>query len=209
MRDPRYDVLFEPVRIGPLTTRNRFWQVPHCSGMGYRYPNAEAYMRGIKAEGGWGVISTQEAEIHPSSEHSPANEGRFWDAADMPAMQLVTEKIHEYGSLAAIQLVHSGLHTTNRFSRMVPLAPSNVIADVGDPVQARAMDKADIRELRRWYRDAAIRSKEAGFDIVYVYAGHDMSILQHFLSRRHNHRIIRKPAQAVPRSHRRYPRRHR
>lgn len=188
MRDPRYDVLFEPVRIGPLTTRNRFWQVPHCSGMGYRYPNAEAYMRGIKAEGGWGVISTQEAEIHPSSEHSPANEGRFWDAADMPAMQLVTEKIHEYGSLAAIQLVHSGLHTTNRFSRMVPLAPSHVIADVGDPVQARAMDKSDIRELRRWYRDAAIRSKEAGFDIVYVYAGHDMSILQHFLSRRHNHR---------------------
>jgi dimethylamine/trimethylamine dehydrogenase len=83
--------------------------VPHCSGMGYRYPNAEAYMRGIKAEGGWGVISTQEAEIHPSSEHSPANEGRFWDAADKPAMQLVTEKIHEHGSLAAIQLVHSGL----------------------------------------------------------------------------------------------------
>ena len=53
-RDPRYDVLFEPVKIGPLTARNRFYQVPHCSGMGYRYPNAEAHMRGIKAEGGLG-----------------------------------------------------------------------------------------------------------------------------------------------------------
>ncbi len=26
-RDPRYDVLFEPVRIGPVTAKNRFYQV--------------------------------------------------------------------------------------------------------------------------------------------------------------------------------------
>ncbi len=31
-RDPRYDILFEPVRIGPVTARNRFYQVPHCTG---------------------------------------------------------------------------------------------------------------------------------------------------------------------------------
>ena len=36
MRDPEYDILFEPVRIGPLTAKNRFFQVPHCNGMGYR-----------------------------------------------------------------------------------------------------------------------------------------------------------------------------
>ncbi len=50
------------------------------------------------------------------------------------------------------------------------------------------MDKADIADMRRWYRNAALRAKRAGFDIVYVYAGHDMSVLQHFLSRRHNDR---------------------
>jgi dimethylamine/trimethylamine dehydrogenase len=38
----RYDVLFQPVRIGPLTTKNRFFQVPHCNGMGYRDPSAQA-----------------------------------------------------------------------------------------------------------------------------------------------------------------------
>lgn len=31
-RDPRYDILFEPVKIGPVTARNRFYQVPHCNG---------------------------------------------------------------------------------------------------------------------------------------------------------------------------------
>ena len=33
-RDPRYDILFEPLKIGPLTAKNRFYQVPHCTGMG-------------------------------------------------------------------------------------------------------------------------------------------------------------------------------
>ena len=51
-RDPRYDILFEKVKIGPVTARNRFYQVPHCNGMGYDMPLALAGMRGMKAEGG-------------------------------------------------------------------------------------------------------------------------------------------------------------
>ncbi|AAK64795.1 NAD(P)-binding protein [Sinorhizobium meliloti] len=187
-RDSRFDILFEPVKIGPVTARNRFYQVPHCSGMGYRYPNAEAHLRGMKAEGGWAVVSTQEAEIHPTSDLTPANEARLWDDGDLPALSAVTERVHAHGSLAAIQLVHNGLHVANRFSRMIPLAPSHAVSDSLDPVQARAMDKADITDMRRWYRNAALRAKKAGFDIVYLYAGHDMSVLQHFLSRRHNDR---------------------
>ena len=38
-RDARYDILFEPVKIGPVTARNRFYQVPHCNGMGWRDPS--------------------------------------------------------------------------------------------------------------------------------------------------------------------------
>ena len=51
-RESRFDALFESVEIGPVTARNRFLQVPHCSGMGYRDPSALASMRGVKAEGG-------------------------------------------------------------------------------------------------------------------------------------------------------------
>ena len=188
VRDPRYDILFEPVKIGPVTARNRFFQVPHCTGAGYRYPEAEARMRGVKAEGGWAVISTQEVEIHHGGELSPFNEGRLWDDDDIPALALMAAAVHEHGSLAAIELAHNGAHAANRFSREIPLAPSPTICDVLDPVQARGLDKADIADLRRAYRAAARRGLEAGFDIIYVYAGHDMSILQHFLSRRHNHR---------------------
>ncbi len=86
--------------------------------------------------------------------------------------RLVTEAIHQHGSLAAIELAFNGMHAPNRFSRLPPMAPSHAVSDNLEPVQARAMDLADIRDLRRWHRDAALRARRAGYDIVYVYAGH-------------------------------------
>ncbi|MEM7670900.1 MAG: FAD-dependent oxidoreductase, partial [Pseudomonadota bacterium] len=50
-----------------------------------------------------------------------------------------------------------------------------------------AMDKTDIRTLRRWHRKAALRARAAGFDIVYVYATHGY-LLSHFLNPRMNQR---------------------
>ena len=67
-RDPRYDILFEPVKIGPVTAKNRFFQVPHCTGMGSNWPNAHAALRGQRAEGGWGVVCTEYCSIHASSD---------------------------------------------------------------------------------------------------------------------------------------------
>ena len=61
-RDPRYDILFEPIRIGPVTARNRFYQVPHCTGIGWTQPETLARLRGIKAEGGWAVVATEEPD---------------------------------------------------------------------------------------------------------------------------------------------------
>ena len=94
MRDPRYDVLFEPVRIGPMTARNRFFQVPHCNGMGHRHPSSLAEMRGVKAEGGWAVVCTEEVEIHHTSALDGAVEGRLWDDADIPAHRRMVERVH-------------------------------------------------------------------------------------------------------------------
>jgi dimethylamine/trimethylamine dehydrogenase len=56
------------------------------------------------------------------------------------------------------------------------------------PFQARAMDKGDIADFRRWHRTAALNARAAGFDIVYVYAGHGYTVPLNFISRRHNRR---------------------
>lgn len=187
-RDPRFDVLFEPVRIGPVVARNRFYQVPHCNGMGWAQPRALAALRGVKAEGGWAVVSTEEVEIHPTGDCEPYHEGRLWTDDDIPALALMAEKVHEHGALAAIELTHHGASCANYGTREVPLAPSHRPIVYYSPVQARAMDKRDIRDFRAWHRAAALRSKRAGFDIVYVYASHDLSLVTHFLQSRKNDR---------------------
>jgi len=180
--------LFEPLAIGPVIARNRFYQVPHCTGLGHANPQAEAALRATKAEGGWGVVCTQEVEIHPSSDISPYLEGRLWDDADIPAHRLMTDAIHKHDSLAGIELVHNGHHAANLNTRIPPIGPTHRPTDLYHPVQARAMDKSDIKQLRQWYVDAAKRSRQAGYDIVYVYAGHDMATLMHFLLPRFNDR---------------------
>ncbi len=50
------------------------------------------------------------------------------------------------------------------------------------------MSKRDIANLRRWHVEAAQRARRAGYDIVYVYAGHDMTMLQHFMKPQYNQR---------------------
>jgi len=187
-RDPRYDLLFEPVRIGPVTARNRFYQVPHCNGMGYGHPHAHAKMRETKAEGGWAVICTEEASIHVSSDISPYVEARIWDDHDLPALELMCEGVHRHGALAGIELVHKGPSCANLYTRETPWGPSHQPVNSYDPIQARAMDRADIRNMRHWHREAALRAKRAGFDVIYVYAGHDISLPMHFLQRRRNER---------------------
>lgn len=186
--DPRYSILFEPVRIGPVTAPNRFFQVPHCNGMGNLRPNMLAAMRGIKAEGGWGSVCTEVTDIHPTSDQSPYAEGKLWDDGDIPAVEAMTRAVHAHGALAGIELAHLGLAFGNQDSRMAPLAPSHRSIVLDEPIQARAMSLSDIRDLRKWHRDAALRAKRAGFDIVYCYAAHNLSILQQFLLPRYNSR---------------------
>ena len=187
-RDPRYDILFEPVEIGPVTSKNRFYQVPHCNGMGHLRPRTLAEMRRIKAEGGWGVVCTEQVDIQPDSDGSPWAEGRLWDDDDLPALEMMAEAVHGEGALAGIELGHNGVYARNLYSRMPPLGPRHGVGPFFGPTQFRAMDREDIRRLRKAHRDAALRSKRAGFDIVYVYAAHDLALPMHFLSRRYNDR---------------------
>ncbi len=181
-RDPHYDILFEPVPIGPVTAPNRFFQVPHCNGLSNWAPRAVAEMRGMKAEGGWGVVCTEIAEIHHSTELHPFPSLPLWDDSDIPQLALMPEAVHEHGSLAGIELGHFGIAAGNRWGRAPVLGPSSVPTfESAEPFHTKAMDKADIRAFRDWHRNAAIRAKKAGFDIVYVYCAHALSLLGHFL----------------------------
>ncbi|MFV2031627.1 MAG: FAD-dependent oxidoreductase [Gammaproteobacteria bacterium] len=188
-RDPRYDPLFESVKIGPVTAPNRFYQVPHCAGMGYQRPQMAATMRGIKAEGGWGVVCTEYCSIHPSSDDHPFPHASLWDRGDINNLRLMTDAVHEHGSLAGVELWYGGRRAANLYSRNAPLglnsSPNTTL--VGMPVQSQAMSLDDIRDLKSWHQAAARRALEAEFDIVYVYANHGY-LLNDFLLPKINNR---------------------
>lgn len=183
---PRYDILFQPIQIGPVTAPNRFYQAPHCNGFGYRMPQGMAAMRGMKAEGGWGVVCAEETEIHYTSDLSPFIEGRIWSDDDIPAWQLMTEAVHQHGALAGIELTYNSHDAANLYSRASAFAPRSMGITGGsgyEPGQTRAASKDDLKQIRKWHRNAAIRAKKAGFDIIYCYAAHNMTLAFHLLSK--------------------------
>ncbi|MBC7877455.1 MAG: FAD-dependent oxidoreductase [Anaerolineales bacterium] len=182
----RYDILFQPIKIGPVTAPNRFYQVPHCNGFGYRMPLGMATMRGMKAEGGWGVVCTEETEIHYTSDLSPYFEGRIWSDDDIPTWQLMTEAVHKHGALAGIELTYNSHDAANLYSRASAFGPRSMGITGGsgyEPGQTRAATKDDLKQVRKWHRNAAIRAKKAGFDIVYCYAAHNMTLAFHLMSK--------------------------
>jgi dimethylamine/trimethylamine dehydrogenase len=143
----------------------------------------------MKAEGGWAVVCTGVCEIDPSTDMMGHQNDRLWDAHDVDCHRLATDAIHAHGALAAVELAHLGLGARNLYSRLPTLGPASLkCTSAYVPVQSRAMSLRDIAALRGAHRAAVRRALAAGYDIVYVYAGHDRALPLHFLSRRYNTR---------------------
>ena len=186
-RLPRHDILFEPVRIGPKTLRNRFYQVPHCTGFGVEKPWTQAAFRGMKAEGGWAAVCTEYCSISAETDESPYVSARLWDDEDARALRLMTDEAHRHGALAGVELWHGGLYAETRESRLPPIAPSQLSSDFDGITVPRVMTAADIRRVQEEWVAAALRARDAGFDIVYVYGSHTYLPTQ-FLSPIYNRR---------------------
>lgn len=186
-RDPRHDILFEEVRIGPKVLRNRFYQTPHCSGFGVSKPRTQAAFRGMKAEGGWAAVCTEYCSISPDSDDAPYVSARLWDDEDARALSLMVDEAHRHGALAGVQLWHGGALAENRESRLPLVAPSGFQSSLEPTLVPRAMTVDDIRRVQRDWVAAARRAREIGFDIVYVYGAHGYLATQ-FLSPRFNRR---------------------
>ena len=188
----RYKILFESVEIGPKKAKNRFYQVPHAMGAGNDMPNTRAAQRGIKAEGGWGVVNTGYCSIHPSSDDRPLPMARLWSEKDIASHIPMVDAVHKYDALAGIEFFHGGAYTANRHTRMPPMSPSGIQQKVSELMDMhltapKVMDKKDIKDLIQWHLIATERAIQAGFDIIYCYAG--MGFLPyHFLHPRFNRR---------------------
>lgn len=188
-RNPKHDVLFEPISFGPKTMRNRFWQTSHCTGFGSERPGTQAAHRALKAEGGWGVVCTEACSVHPESDDYPWHLARLWDEGDVRNLSHMTASAHQHGALAGVQLWYNGLHAPGLETREVPFSPSGFASNVFPErsVFGAVASKDDIKRFINMYVLAAKRAVQAGFDFVEV-SGGDSCLPMQFLETRYNHR---------------------
>jgi dimethylamine/trimethylamine dehydrogenase len=187
-RDPRHDILFEPLQVGPKVWRNRFHQVPHSTGFGSDRAGAQGRFRATRAEGGWACVNVEICSIDEEVDRQPVPwPATLWDDDDQANLAHVVAEVHAAGSLIGVELWHGGSSVDGSPSRIAPGGASGLPNDAYQLTTPYTMTRADIRRVLDRYRDAARRAVDAGFDVLYAYGAHGYLPSQ-FLSPFYNHR---------------------
>ncbi|MDO5424768.1 MAG: FAD-dependent oxidoreductase [Eubacteriales bacterium] len=176
--------LFTPLKIGNLTVKNRIETAP----MG---PSIQTSVKNLtyvaqKAQGGAGIVCLGEVLVHGKTGMCHADNFCLDDENCATNIKEFTDRIHRYGALASIELVHSGRRANPKY-----LPEGKVYGpSAGDGVYQNPvyeLDEAMIQEIVDAYAHGALVAKCGGIDIVMVHAGHGWLPAQ-FLSPLNNQR---------------------
>lgn len=176
-----YRYLFSPVRVGPVTLKNRIVFPAHLTNHAvHNLPTSRhAYYYGERARGGAGLIITEEQSVHPTD---LAYE-KLIDAFDprvIPGYRQITYEVHRHGGKIFAQLNHNGQQASSAFSRLPVWGPSSIPDPLFREVP-KSMEKEDIHEVLRGFCLVAGHVKKGGFDGVEVQGSHS-SLLRQFMS---------------------------
>jgi NADPH2 dehydrogenase len=178
-----YTHLFSKLKISGITLKNRLTMAPlylGYAGEGGRVSNLLLEHYRLMAKSGVAMIVVENATIdHPTGSGSDRTiRADTDDNAD--GLKKLSSTIKQEGSVACLQINHAG-----RFSCVhEPVAPSAVETFGRIP---KALEKTGIRSIVSRYADAALRVKNAGFDMVELHGGTGYLLAQ-FLSPRTNKR---------------------
>ncbi|MBO1017999.1 alkene reductase [Achromobacter sp. SD115] len=188
--------LFEPLRAGDLTLRNRIVMAPMTrmhSSPG-RVPN-ELMVEYYTQRAGAGLILTEATAVTPQGVGYADTPG-LWTPEQVQGWRKVTSSVHQAGGLIVAQLWHVGRISDPMFlDGELPVAPSAIAAKGHVShvrpqrayVTPRALETAEIPGVAEAYRHGAKMAMEAGFDGVEVHAANGY-LLDQFLQDSTNHR---------------------
>jgi 2,4-dienoyl-CoA reductase-like NADH-dependent reductase (Old Yellow Enzyme family)/thioredoxin reductase len=165
--------VLEPIRIGNLEIKNRM--VVSAMVTNYCKPDGNATEKFIayherKAQGGWGLIITEDYKINPTAGGFTDLPG-LWDDAQIESHRRLTDRVHAAGGKIAAQIYHAGRETSSAVNGEQPIAPS-AIKDPTMPEIPRALTIDEIHTLVGQFGDCAKRAKQAGFDAVEIHGAH-------------------------------------
>lgn len=177
----RYPLLFSPLRLGPVTVRNRIVFSAHLTNYaedGLPTEQHAAYYA-ARAAGGTGLVITEEHSVHPTDwPYEKLIHGFNPKAVD--GYRSITQAVHRHGTPVFAQINHNGGQASGMYGRLPVWAPS----PVADPLfreVPKEIDEAEIEEVIDGYALVAQHCKDGGFDGIELQCSHS-SIVRGFLS---------------------------
>jgi 2,4-dienoyl-CoA reductase-like NADH-dependent reductase (Old Yellow Enzyme family)/thioredoxin reductase len=186
----KYPNLFSPIKIGPLTFKNRIVSAPtsvaELSPECHLTRDNIAYYK-LKAKGGAAVVTVGESIVHSATGRSHPKQILLDDEGVVPSLVETADAIHQYGAIASIELSHGGMECDPMFlGGRNPIGPSAISTDIGfrtkgmSTVIVEEMSEALMDEIANAYAAGAATVKLAGFDMCMIHAGHGWLLAQFF-----------------------------
>jgi 2,4-dienoyl-CoA reductase-like NADH-dependent reductase (Old Yellow Enzyme family) len=183
------DVLFQPLALGTVTSRNRILYSAHDVAFCDDGLISDRYIGYLtaRARGGCGLIVTCSQKVHPSG--GRVDDPQAWREENVPRYRKLAAALHEHGALAFSQLNHIGqqdLGTQDIDVWHSALAPSPIPSPLVGKIP-KEMEQEDIDMVVEAFALSATRSQDGGMDGVELNGAHGYLICQ-FLSRLSNKR---------------------
>lgn len=178
--------LFSPVKIGPITLRNRTIRAAAFESMGKDFgPTQELKDYHVSvAKGGVGMTTLAYAAV---SKGAISFNSQLWIRDEIiDPLRDITDAVHAEGAKVGIQLGHCGNMSHWFTAGCFPVGPSYGF-NLYSPTLVRGLRKSELPEIAKDFGRTVERCYQAGFDAVEVHAGHGYLISQ-FLSPYTNHR---------------------
>lgn len=185
----KFNSMFSPIKIGPMTVPNRFVVSPMCNNFantdGSLSETSLAYYR-ERAIGGFGLI-TIEATVVDKKAKGGFRKSCLFEDKTIDALKKVVDALHSEGSKVSVQLQHAGPEGSTKVTGLPLRAATALHASCGRETPI-SISTTEIYELIEMYGDAAFRAQKAGADAVEVHCAHGY-LLNSFLSPRTNKRV--------------------
>lgn len=191
-------LLFTPLQLAGLTARNRIVVSPMCQYSSQDGGPTDWHLvhLGKFALGGAGIIFCEETAVEQRARKTYGCAGIYSDQ-HAPMYRRITEFIRHNKSIPAMQIGHSGRKAScgppwtnfkplNDNDAKAGMAPWQGISASAEPHREDAqvpheLSVSEIRAVIAAWREAALRTLDAGFDIVEIHGAHGYLIHQ-FLS---------------------------
>lgn len=175
-----YQYLFTPLRVGPITLKNRiifaahatsFWEPPEF----LTNERAKAYYE-ERAKGGVAWIILPVSSVDERADYYPVCDIPWWKDEVIPGIREIVDRVHKHDCKISAQISHPGA-TQWTISELSLSHPAYAPSQIGSAHLAFAipheLEVEEILELEEKFADAAERVKKAGCDGVEIMAVHE------------------------------------